>query len=158
MWVKSTKHVKLIQRCLDTTQALKSNLLRHGTVKYYSSKNKIFTCCIIGIAGICRTIWSVSLCPIFQELAVLMDKTGRLPKNFVSRKINLHSPDQAIPFLQVTKQLLDMTITVLHVAIHNHLPILLDFVTNSRPCLPNWNRRLISATTTCGRHVREQLL
>jgi hypothetical protein len=41
-----------------------------------------------------------------------MDKTGRLPKNFTSRKINLPSPDQAVPFLEITMKLLDTAVSV----------------------------------------------
>jgi len=62
--------------------------------------------------GICRTVWSLSLSPIFHDLAVLMDKTGRLPKSFANRKINLPSPDHAAPFLEASIKLLDTTITV----------------------------------------------
>lgn len=54
----------------------------------------------------------MSLSPIFQDLALLMDKTGRLPKSFSSRKVNLPSPDHAIPFLEITMKLLDATISV----------------------------------------------
>lgn len=54
----------------------------------------------------------MSLSPIFQDLALLMDKTGRLPKNFDSRKINLDSSDHAITFLEITMKLLDTTISV----------------------------------------------
>ena len=63
--------------------------------------------------GICRTLWSVSLSPIFHDLAIIMDKIGRLPKSFASRKINLPSTDQVVPFLQITMKLLDTLITVI---------------------------------------------
>lgn len=44
----------------------------------------------------------------------MMDKSGRLQKNFSSRKINLPSPDQVTPFLEITMQLLDAAVTVFH--------------------------------------------
>ena len=58
-------------------------------------------------------MWSVSLSPIFHDLAIIMDKIGRLPKSFASRKINLPSTDQVVPFLQITMKLLDTLITVI---------------------------------------------
>lgn len=90
MWVKNPKHSPLLQRILDTVIPVRANLLRHG---------------------ICRTLWSLSLSPIFHDLAVLMDKTGRLPKSFSNRKINLPSPDHVAPFLEASIKLLDTTIT-----------------------------------------------
>lgn len=86
MWVRNPKHMKLLQRSLETILPIRSNLLRHG---------------------ICRTLWSMSFFPIFQDLAILIDKTGRLPKSFASRKISLPSSDQAVPFLEITMKLLD---------------------------------------------------
>ena len=49
---------------------------------------------------------------VFHDLALLVDKTGRLPRNFSSRKINLPSLAQVIPFLKMSMKLLDIAITV----------------------------------------------
>ena len=81
--------------------ALSSNLLRHG---------------------MCRMLWSLSLSPIFQDLAALVDKTGRLPKSFASRKVgHLPSPDQAAPFLQAAVKLLDTAIVVIDSSLDSRL-------------------------------------
>ena len=67
---------------------------------------------MVMFSGICRTLWSMSLSPIFHDLTVLMDRTGRLPKNFTNRKINLPSSDHVVPFLEVTTKLLDTAVMV----------------------------------------------
>ena len=111
MWIRNPKYMKLLQRSLETVLPLHSHLFRHGTGKIVI--DRLFTSIHISyVSGICRTLWSMSFLPIFQDLAILMDKTGRLPKNFTSRKINLPSPDQAVPFLEITMKLLDTTVSV----------------------------------------------
>lgn len=49
---------------------------------------------------------------IIQDLALLVDKAGRLPKSFATRKINLPSPNQVAPFLRSALKLLDTAIAV----------------------------------------------
>jgi hypothetical protein len=111
MWIRNPKHMKLLQRSLETVLPLHSHLFRHGTGKIVI--DSLFASIHLNyVSGICRTLWSMSFLPIFQDLAILMDKTGRLPKNFTSRKINLPSPDQAVPFLEITMKLLDTTVSV----------------------------------------------
>ena len=111
MWIRNPKHMKLLQRSFESVLPLRSNLLRHGSVGKKYLLRALFT--VIDLfTGICRTLWSMSLLPIFQDLALLMEKTGRLPKTFTSRKINLPSIDQVIPFLEITMKLLDATISV----------------------------------------------
>lgn len=112
LWIKYPKHSSLLQRILDTVVPVRSNLLRHGIS--FVILSIIHSCIndVVCLLGICRTLWSLSLSPIFHDLAVLMDKTGRLPKSFTNRKINLPSPDQAAPFLEASIKLLDTTITV----------------------------------------------
>ena len=111
MWIRNPKYMKLLQRSLETVLPLHSHLFRHGTGTIVIGR--LFASIHINyVSGICRTLWSMSFLPIFQDLAILMDKTGRLPKNFTSRKINLPSPDQAVPFLEITMKLLDTTVSV----------------------------------------------
>ncbi len=113
MWIRNPKHMKLLSRSFESVLPLRSNLLRHGRISERITLLCVFLrACDPLFTGICRTLWSMSILPIFQDLALLMDKTGRMPKNFSSRKINLPSPDQALLFLEITMKLLDTAITV----------------------------------------------
>lgn len=89
MWIRSPACTALLDRSLSAVTALGSDVLRHG---------------------MCRLLWSMSLAPIFQDLALLVDKAGRLPKSFATRKINLPSPNQVAPFLRSALKLLDTAI------------------------------------------------
>ena len=141
MWIKSPKLMPLLDHSLATVMTLRSNLLRHG---------------------MCRMLWSMSLCPIFHDLALLMDKTGRLPKSFTSRKINLPSPDLVIPFLQAAIKLLDASITVIqdhgsYMSLESQLKTCNRLNVCRRPCLLNWKLLHSSAMTTFGPLAKEPL-
>ena len=76
LWMKSPKHMKLLQRSLDIVLLVRSNLLRHGVYiccVYLLHNEAILSCCLLLFStGICRTIWSMFLAPIFHDLAVIL--------------------------------------------------------------------------------------
>jgi hypothetical protein len=63
-----------------------------------------------------------------------------LPKNFTSRKINLPSPDQAVPFLEITMKLLDTTVSVKLKNLQLLYFKLFEIISKLLVCYVFWNR------------------